>query len=105
MDWKRLNPNKKAYKNKILISNYYYIYSPEHPAAIKNKRYVAEHRLVAEVKLGRYLSEQEIPHHINGNTLDNRPENIEVLTISEHNSLTASTRGRDKHGKFQRTAL
>ena len=99
--WKKTNPNKKAYKTKVLISGYYYLYRPDHPNAIKGGRYIAEHRYVAEQKAGRYLTNREIAHHINGNRKDNRPENIEILTISEHNKLTYQNRQKDKYGKLK----
>lgn len=88
-----------AYKDKVLISGYYYIYKPDHPKAIK-KGYVAEHRLVAEEKIGRYLKENEVVHHINENKLDNRQENLEVMTASEHIKLHANKRRRGQDGKF-----
>lgn len=45
---------------------------------------VYEHRLVMERKLGRELNEGEIVHHLNGVKTDNRPENLVVMTQSEH---------------------
>lgn len=99
--WKSKNPNKRAYKDKILNSGYYYLYKPEHPNAIKSKRYIAEHRYILEQKLGRFLEKNEVAHHINENKLDNRPENLEVLTIGQHNKKHANERKRNKYGKFK----
>lgn|ERR1035437_1134704 len=46
--------------------------------------YAYEHRLVAEDKIGRRLESGEVAHHINGDRLDNRPENIQVMKSAAH---------------------
>lgn len=46
--------------------------------------YAFERRLAMEKKLGRSLRRDEVVHHINGDKSDNRPENLEPLSRSEH---------------------
>lgn len=46
--------------------------------------YVLEHRLVLARKIGRPLTKNEVCHHLNGRTSDNRPENLHVTGRREH---------------------
>lgn len=47
-------------------------------------RRVLEHRFVMQEVLGRPLESWEQVHHKNHDRLDNRPENLEVVTSAEH---------------------
>lgn len=49
-----------------------------------------EHRVNMESYLGRKLQTNEHVHHLNGNTLDNRVENLSVVDITEHSKLHCS---------------
>ena len=45
------------------------------------------HRYLMEIKVGRKLTDKEIVHHINFDKLDNRIENLQIVTRSEHNKI------------------
>jgi hypothetical protein len=49
-----------------------------------NGRSVREHRHIMESVLGRRLCGDEVVHHKNGDTTDNRPENLEVVLHGDH---------------------
>jgi hypothetical protein len=85
-------------QHKTRISNgYILVYDPQHPNAYKAKGWagwVYLHIKVAAEKAGRPVIKGENVHHIDGNRLNNNPENIQILTNTEHGALHASQRGR-----------
>ena len=56
---------------------------PPHPKA-NSKGLYPLHRVLAENKIGRSLLSNEHVHHIDENKQNNAPDNLEVLTVSEH---------------------
>lgn len=62
------------------IKNGYYYYTH------KGKHY-KEHRILMELILGRKLRMDEVVHHKDHNKLNNRINNLEVMKLSDHNSL------------------
>jgi len=58
-------------------------HDPFYPMVAKDG-YVLEHRLVVAKRLGRCLLRSEKVHHINGVRYDNRDDNLELLSGSNH---------------------
>ncbi len=52
-----------------------------------NGKTVSVHRLIMEQIIGRPLGINEVVHHINGDKKDNRPENLQVMSVSEHSRM------------------
>ena len=67
----------------------------------QNKRgYVAEHRLVYEKYLGRFLDSKEVIHHINGNREDNRLENLQLSIENGEHIKKYHNKARNENGQF-----
>jgi hypothetical protein len=71
---------------RLTTRGYVEVWKPNHPMAQKSG-YMMEHRLVMAEHLGRTLAKSEAVHHVNGDKTDNRIENLELLSVTDHNRL------------------
>lgn len=83
------------------LEKYWYVsvFVPLHPLA-KVTGYVGEHRLVAEVMLGRYLTAQEVVDHIDSHTQHNWPANLRVFPKNADH-LIETLSGREKASRVR----
>jgi aspartate carbamoyltransferase regulatory subunit len=75
-------------------NGYVILHIPDHHRAWKNG-FVYEHIVVAESKYGMKITRDIAVHHIDGNRANNSPENLEVLSHSDH---------AKRHSKVQETS-
>ncbi|MEI6236164.1 MAG: HNH endonuclease signature motif containing protein [Planctomycetota bacterium] len=77
---------RKAFKNRKsrgwrISSNGY----QEYTTGVNAGRGV--HIIILEKKIGRKMMKGEVTHHIDGNKLNNNPDNLMLMTRSEHSRL------------------
>ena len=95
----KLNASWKS-DEKITVHGYKRVRRLEHPFKDCDG-FVLEHRLIAERQIAthdqcieingkKYLNPSLVVHHKNGNKQDNRPENLQILTLPEHTHLHKS---------------
>lgn len=70
-------PSSPNFRGRKMSGKYVMVWTPD-------RGYIQEHRLVAEAVIGRHLHKDEVVHHINHDTTDNRPENLAVMSRAEH---------------------
>ena len=86
------NGGRSVQRGYVVLSGY-----RGHPMAT-SRGHIREHRLVMAAHIGRYLSKNEDVHHINGNKLDSRIENLELLSHSDHISKDNAQKGKKYWG-------
>ena len=64
--------------------------SNPYPRKQIDKIRMTEHRRIMQEHLGRKLLRSEHVHHINGNPLDNRIENLKLVSPVEHGKIHKS---------------
>lgn len=94
---KILHPSLYGGHTKKRDDGYIKVYVPNHPYATKDG-YVMEHILAMEKHIGRYITRDEVVHHINHVRDDNRIENLQLMTFKEHAGLHMKERWDKKKG-------
>jgi len=80
------NANWKGGKS-LGRTNQKYTISLNHKHPKGHNGYVLEHRLIAEKVLGKYLPQSAVVHHINGDTFDNRNQNLVICENDSYHQL------------------
>lgn len=85
-----------------LVKGRVHIYSPDNPMSRSNDGYTSRSRLTMSETLGRPLEPEEIVHHVDGDTTNDKPNNLRLYaTQSDHISTTID---RDELGRFTKGA-
>lgn len=83
----RTGPQHGSWKGgQTIINGYVFVYAPGHHLAT-TRGYAPEHRLVMERIIGRPLLPEEVVHHIDRNRLNNLPDNLQLMSQSEHAAM------------------
>lgn len=69
-------------------------------------KYIPYYRYLVEQKIGRKLTTNDAVHHINCDHEDNRIENLQLMTRSDHAVLHGKQhKGREDEGNFNKILL
>ncbi len=81
-NWKGGKTTSRGYKAiKVYPDDFFY-------SMADAKGYILEHRLIMAKSIGRCLHMWEIIHHRNGIKVDNRIENLQLVTDERHKQIT-----------------
>lgn len=58
-----------------------------------------DHRRIMELKLGRFLTQDEVVHHIDKDPSNNKPSNLVIMTRAEHSRLHIKEYWKSRHEK------
>lgn len=93
-----------------IVNGYIFEFVPHHWLA-NGWGWVAQHRLIGEVLVGRRLcqspdwDEGEVVHHVDENRLNNAPSNLMVLTKRAHSTLHAIDRAIRQKARLTEEAV
>ena len=72
------------------------------PAGTKNQSVTGRviYRILAELKIGRALTDDEEVHHIDGNHCNNALDNLAIMSKPEHMAFHVTEKRRAENGRF-----
>lgn len=70
-----------------IINGYICFCDSSHPLAHRSNGRVYMHRHIASITAGRWITNDEVVHHIDNNRANNDPSNLMILSHAEHTNI------------------
>lgn len=104
----KLSESKKCHYNglngyghtKSHNRGYAVCYVPDHPNS-HSDGYAMLHTVLMEIHIGRYLTDNEVVHHLDGNRNNNDINNLALMTRKEHQSMHMKIRRSEGGDLYQ----